>query len=402
MASLERLLRPDKFDVDPGTSAADLKYQHWKETFTNYIAVENDSTKVTDNIKLKILLNNVSPNVYSYIRESKDYSTALSVLDKIYLKSKNEIHARYMLTSTKQRPDQTVSEFLRTLQHLAFDCDFKTVNAEQYRNEYIRDAFIAGIYSPKIRQRLLENLKISLEEAFNQAMSFEMAENNSKDFNTNHPTMELNQIEDANQAGNSNLAATPSRRHCFFCGGNVHQRIKCPAFHAICQNCDKKGHFAKVCRNADFKKTTNAVLESKIQQLGAISAASPASLSKTTVSITINNYKADALIDSGSSTSFIDNNFAHMLSLKRLPWKETVTLASKKRTSSVDGFCYATIQLNEHTYNRKPLYILDDLCADVIIGHDILNDHASLEVKFGGPKKPLKICNVMEASVYRS
>ncbi|KAJ0183912.1 hypothetical protein K1T71_000335 [Dendrolimus kikuchii] len=41
MASLARLLRPDKFDTDPGTPAADLKYCHWKETFENYLAIEN-------------------------------------------------------------------------------------------------------------------------------------------------------------------------------------------------------------------------------------------------------------------------------------------------------------------------------------------------------------------------
>lgn len=402
MASLARLLRPDKFDIDPGTPTAELKYRYWKETFQNFLAVETESEKISNATKLKILLNNVTPNIYSFIREAKDYSTAVSTLDKIYIKSKNKIHARYVLTSTKQKPEETVADYLRTLQQLAFECNFESVTANEYRNEYVRDVFIAGIQSNRIRQRLLENLNITLEEATNQAMSLEMAEINSKDFDSNVHTGLLSQIENTDEGNESsqNLAAAPTtRRRCFFCGGNIHQRIKCPAFHSTCTKCDKKGHFAKVCRSQNATKpTANAVVENEFYT-GAISAASPTSLRKTIVSITINNYKAEALIDSGSSMSFIDQNFAKLLNLKRLPWKEVITLASKKRTTSVDGFCYATIMLNEHTYTQRPLYILEDLCADVIIGHDILNEHSSVEISFGGVEKPLRICSVMEATV---
>ncbi|XP_014366187.2 uncharacterized protein LOC106717015 [Papilio machaon] len=404
MATITRLLRPEKFEADPGTPAADLKYLHWKETFENYLAVEIEDVKVSDSTKLKILLNNVSSNIYSFLRNIKDYTKAIRTLDEIYLKPKNEIHARFILTSTKQKPEETVGDFLRNLQQLSFNCNFKSVTAEEYRNDYVRDAFIAGIHSQKIRQRLLENLEISLEEAYNQATSLEMAEKNSNDFkiNTSNSAMDLNQVENINLRSNSpNLAATSSRKRCFFCGGNVHQRIKCPAFRATCQICEKKGHFAKVCRSSyvSNKLVNNAIADSNDERLSAILAASPASLRKCTVPITINDCKADALIDSGSSTSFINKNFAELLRLKRHPWKETVTLASKKNCSHVDGYCTATIKLCEHTYKQKSLYILEDLCADVIIGHDILQDHSSVEIEFGGPAKALKICNVMAAAV---
>ncbi len=35
---------------------------------------------------------------------------------------------------------------------------------------------------------------------------------------------------------------------CFFCGNSVHPRSNCSARDAICMTCQKKGHFAKVCR----------------------------------------------------------------------------------------------------------------------------------------------------------
>ena len=44
---------------------------------------------------------------------------------------------------------------------LSKDCKFKAVTDEQYREELFRDAFINGLFSPAIRQRLLENDTLS-------------------------------------------------------------------------------------------------------------------------------------------------------------------------------------------------------------------------------------------------
>ena len=45
---------------------------------------------------------------------------------------------------------------LRSIFEWVKDCDFKTVSFEQYKTEMIRDAFINGLQSNQIHQRLLE------------------------------------------------------------------------------------------------------------------------------------------------------------------------------------------------------------------------------------------------------
>ena len=72
------------------------------------------------------------------------------------------------------------------LKALATDCDFKTVSAEQYKSEMIRNVFINGLQSNNIRQRLLENKTLDLQTAFDQAHSQNVAQQNS--------TMFLNQV----------------------------------------------------------------------------------------------------------------------------------------------------------------------------------------------------------------
>ncbi|XP_069160794.1 mucin-22-like [Procambarus clarkii] len=44
-------------------------------------------------------------------------------------------------------------------------------------------------------------------------------------------------------------SATTSVFKCFFCGYIRHPRSRCPAREALCMNCKKKGHYAKVYRS---------------------------------------------------------------------------------------------------------------------------------------------------------
>ncbi|GFW23368.1 putative retrovirus-related pol polyprotein from transposon opus [Trichonephila clavipes] len=42
---------------------------------------------------------------------------------------------------------------------------------------------------------------------------------------------------------------------------------------------------------------------------------------------------------------------------------------------------------------------MKDICSDVLIGHDILNRHSSVEIGFDGNRPPLTICSLAVAQV---
>jgi len=52
---------------------------------------------------------------------------------------------------------ESLEEFLQRLKTLNAECNFRAVTAAQNQEAAIRDAFIAGLSSGYIRQRLLEN-----------------------------------------------------------------------------------------------------------------------------------------------------------------------------------------------------------------------------------------------------
>lgn len=415
-SSWSRYLRPERFEVEPSAAGSDLRWTHWRYTFENFLSEQASSA--TEVIKLKLLANHVSPTIFNIIRECSKYSAAIKLLNDTFEKRKNITLARHQLTCRKQQPGESVAEYCRALTSLAYDCHYKAVTAEEHQSESIRGAFIAGLSTQRIRERLLEKSEMTLEETLNLAISLETAENTSQALQSNSlpaspsmlnavaPTEPQANLQQPNVAAFTSHNGSSQRRKCFFCGGNVHPRIRCPANNAECQLCQKKGHFANVCRSAGQKQqnlnTVNAEEESQeppTTSLASFCAAAPSSLRKATIPITVNNYNADALVDTGSSISFIDNALALTMNLKRKHCKQAVTLASLNNVSYVNGVCHATIQIGNHIYKQQPLLIVNDLCADVIIGHDILKTHSSLELQFGGEKESLKICNVLEASV---
>nr|BDT62039.1 MAG: hypothetical protein [Penaeus monodon majanivirus B] len=169
------ILKPSKLDVDPNSPTASKEWKHWHRSFTNFI--EECGESAPD--KFKTLVNCVSFTIYDHIEECSGYESAIKILQQLYVKTPNEIMARHLLATRKQHPDETLDEYMQELQKLSKDCNIKTaVTAEQYRQELVRDAFINGIASPLIKQRLLENKVLDLENTYNQAYIFDLAQRN--------------------------------------------------------------------------------------------------------------------------------------------------------------------------------------------------------------------------------
>ena len=121
----------------------------------------------------------VSAEVYEYISECADYTTALQILESTYIVPKNIIYARHLLVTRQQKHGENLDEFLNALKLLAKDCNCQPVSAEENKQALIRDALINGLSSANIRQRLLENTTLTLDRAFTQAHTLDQAQKSS-------------------------------------------------------------------------------------------------------------------------------------------------------------------------------------------------------------------------------
>ena len=232
---MDKFLRPRTLDIDPESPTAADEWEMWLANFKEFVNAI-DTTLMPD--KLVLLKAHVSCPIYKLIKDSKTFENAEDILKIRFVKPKSNIYARHKLFTTRQQPGESLSQFLDQLKSLSLDCDFKASTAEIIREEAIRDAFINGMSSSAVRQRLLEFMTLDLATAVAQARAMEMAQIQSSSYghdSSSFPTAAINNTAGAAKVEAVEVAAkisNVSSRKCFFCGGSVHPRTECRAKNA--------------------------------------------------------------------------------------------------------------------------------------------------------------------------
>ncbi|XP_078075454.1 uncharacterized protein LOC144497885 [Mustelus asterias] len=257
---MEQILKPECLTLDPRAVGASNTFDHWLKCFEDYLAASAAVT--TDDDRLRVLHARVSDTVYLAIRAATTYPRALELLKKRYTKPPNEIHARYLLATRRRQSGKTMEDYANELLQLARGCDCKAVSAEQYMYDLARDAFVAGVGSSYIHLKLLEKGNLNLTQAMELAEMLEAASKSSVLYPEDHVEttwQEQSQIPPRPTGSKCSVmacshvdpttAAAPCGLRCYFCGGAKHPRQKCPAKAVVCNQCGKKGHYAKVCRS---------------------------------------------------------------------------------------------------------------------------------------------------------
>lgn len=393
---MDKLLKPERFDVEPTSIAADKQWSHWKQTFSNFLSHITNTSEIG---KLQLLTNYVAPNVYQYISEIETFKDAMDTLESLYIKPRNEVYARHCLATRRQQAGESIDQYLQVLKQMSKDCNFKDVTAVLNKNEYIRDAFIGGLTCSRIRQRLLENPTLTLDAAFDQARALEMAEQQSASYSALHTTTvaAVNDVTDPELETPNAVASLSNTEKCYFCGGNRHPRTSCPARNAECRSCGRKGHYQRVCKS----KTSSRSVPNTTAAAGMLASASPASsncLRKSIVDIRVNGVKLNALIDTGSSLSFINHSLVTKCRIKMLPYFGRIAMANSSLSTEIIGRCNVELEIEGYSYKPEML-IMKHLCSDAIIGHDVLQLHSSVNIAFQGPWPPLEICSLAVAQV---
>ena len=83
---MDRLLKPRVFETDHSAPDAAKQFKYFFRCFQNFLAaVEGDENK------LQLLINHISPDIYTYIEECLTYDQAIAALKKIYVKPPNTV-----------------------------------------------------------------------------------------------------------------------------------------------------------------------------------------------------------------------------------------------------------------------------------------------------------------------
>ena len=357
---MDRLFKPEKFDTLPEDTESTKIFNYWLHIFEGFIATVAGNPGENEEInKLALLTHYSTHKTYSFIAEAATYDEAKTSLTRAYRKQKNVVFARHLLMTRTQRPGESIAEYVHFLRVLARDCDFVQVTAEQYRDEFTRDAFINGLASSSIRQRLLEVDGIDFKTAIERAEILNRGQHQSVFYSatsTYSATATKQDLEpDSSHPSSPALARLTTRKkrilQCYFCVDALHTggRKQCPAKDERCHKCGKVGHFQKVCQSEERKlfaasASTSLSLDkqgtSSTDQtpfLLSILAGVPSSLKGIVVPCSLNGLLFDSLLDPGASNNFVNKKVAESLGLKPQGGTSVVSMASGKLNAPILG-----------------------------------------------------------------
>ena len=436
-------LKPERLELDPAATDSDRKFKHWMRTFTNYSNFIQD-----DAGKLNALVNLVGHEAFELIENDETYEAAIQTLKTAYQKTVNVIYARHVLTSRKQNADESLDDYLRSLRLLAKNCQFQNVSAQEYHDECIMYTFISGLRSPQIRARLLENATLNLKTAFDTARSLEIAQKNAETYaipnptcsavkpapnHRNRPPEDQEYLMAMNKSNNppnrySNQNSNPPNRFsnqnsnekCYFCNYDRHPRNRCPARDVTCSKCSRRGHFTRCCKRYPNSSqvlaaapissneqatpndpTSSSEFDTEFQSatLWAICSSIPKNssnhpLSQSMLNVEVNNHPVTCIADSASSASFIHPQCAEKLKLilKPIDQKYEVGMASNSLKVSSTSYALVNLKVKDRIYENMKLYVLPNLCTNLILGLDFLAQHKCVTLNFTGDQPPLSIC----------
>ena len=369
------------------------QYLFWKAMTLNFLKMSNPKQEE----EINLLLLSCGPAAYSFVTSCKNVTDAWSILDKKYLKKSTQLLSRQILRNHKQKEGESIQDFLSDLKRMAYKIPLKNLTADEYQEILISDAFVSGIHSSLIRQRILEMPDSSLDEISRVALSMEMAIEDSQKLNPNDSTCSIK--------SNFNKSKSKYTGRCPWCGKEKHERTSCPAKNSQCKTCLKKGHWTTVClSNKSPSKSAPLIEDNEDWDEPQVSSTLASIHSKRYLeNLKIDQIPIKALIDTGSDLSFIAKSFIQQHKLNyEINTNRTITLADQSK-SSIVGQLMANLEINNSTYNHT-FYIMENLVAPLIIGMDILGQHSYIKIISKGNRKPLSFLSAMSSmkhNIYR-
>jgi len=181
------------FSAEADIADGARRWQHWKRTLEYYLRrIDNISAD-----KLDVLISLLDASVYTYIHECASYQETIDCFENIYVKPVKEVYARHKLNMCRQESEENIEEFFQRFKIFSADCNFAAVTAAQNRDAAIRDAFVAGMRSGYICQRLLEDNVRELQAAFDKVRTLDEAQKSSEEYRLSAQSNSLHSVGSA-------------------------------------------------------------------------------------------------------------------------------------------------------------------------------------------------------------
>ncbi|KAI5754046.1 hypothetical protein M8J77_005313 [Diaphorina citri] len=211
------------------------------QQFELYLRASEKDQKTKDDGKIALLLTIGGEELLEVyngleLHKKEKYEEVKEQLGLHFAPIKNIIYERYkFLSYPSQREDQSVEQYIIELRKMAENCEY----AE--KQNMIRDKFVMGVRNDKLRCRLLDENKLTLEQAISIGKKFYTVKSQTSHMSGTHQVKnEMKSETEVDIVRGTGF----NRNTCDKCGKFHSEMMICPAQGKECNYCQRKGHFA--------------------------------------------------------------------------------------------------------------------------------------------------------------
>ena len=260
------LLPPPQFLPTPGEPSR--PWVQWYRLFENYlVAAALEAAAAGKKAILLHCLGTEGQRIFYTLPTPPSsnldvYKKTVKALEGHFLPTVNVVAERYKFRQRAQLPGESIDAFISSLRELASTCDFDT-----FQDEMLRDQLVEKITSPKLRERLLLEPRLTLTRALEVARNYEQAQSEARSM-----TLKQSAAFTTSQVRDAKPPTSGQTRKCFRCGSGKHlaNSSECKAVQATCRACQKKGHFEKMCLGRNKVRSVEATTTAPTTTTAAI------------------------------------------------------------------------------------------------------------------------------------
>ena len=230
----------------PGTE----EWGSYVERAEHYFVANGVDTQAT---RRAVLLSSCGAPTYRLIRNlstplkpgEKTYKEIVELVASHLQPKPSVIMQRFKFNSRVRGEGESIADFVAVLRQLSEHCAFGDT-----LQDVLRDRLVCGVKDERIQRRLLGEVELTFARAFQIALAVESANKHAIELQSSVPTTVPPVI---NAVGSRPKDKAKKVIECYRCGGN-HYASSCRFKGAICSQCGKRGHLAKVCRGVTHKR----------------------------------------------------------------------------------------------------------------------------------------------------
>lgn len=281
MAKALALTQVGQFDVHGDSSSISMRWVDWLSSFEIFAIASGIES---DTQKRALLLHCAGKDTQEIFKTLSDtgttYAHALAKLNEYFQPKQNVSFQRHLFRREKQRPEETVTEFVVRLRKHASTCAFPEDEVENF----IRDQVVDKCTSKKLREKLLSEANLTLKKTLELAQAREASMLQAQQMEDDDKTFSLKSLNKSLPPRQSEGRPRVSNSHrysrapplpqsggtlpqCGRCGRKGHRSSECLCTKGkTCFRCQGQGHFASMCKNSTKKHSSVRHLDTDTSQ----------------------------------------------------------------------------------------------------------------------------------------